>query len=251
MADSEGVKGPEGSAGLISVVVPVRDERENAALLFREIESVLRDMAPPFEVIFVDDHSVDNTVAVLREISLTNKSVRVLSLSESRGKDEALMMGMLEAAGRIIVTIDGDLQNDPADIPGALKLLEGNDMVCGVRRSRHDPLIKKAASAVAGWVRNSISGDSVPDAGCAFRVFRRECVPVLEKYNRLLYGSAHYFYPSLLKIHGYRVLPVPVGHRARNRGKSKFNLMRGRIISGIRACFMVKRIRRDRIISAM
>lgn len=238
-----------GKEGFISIVIPVRNEEQNVLPLFNEIESIMSLLSLPYEVIFIDDHSKDRTVDVLGEIADEKKTLKLIRLVEGNGKDAALMKGLLESRGLMIITLDGDLQNDPADIPKMLHMLDGYDMVCGVRVQRDDSLLKKIVSGIANWIRNIITADTICDAGCAFRIMRRECVSKLEKYNSLLYDSAHYFYPTLLNYQGYRIKQVPVRHRARKHGKTKFGLMRGRVISGIRACLEVRRIRKEIIVN--
>ncbi len=238
-------QGPERDA-MISIVIPARNEAENVQQLFDEICVSMSSTHPAYEVIFVDDHSEDGTPRILRSMSEVDMRIRVLSLAPMQeGKDAALMMGMSAARGSVIVTMDGDLQNLPTDIPALLAYMRTNDMACGIRTRRFDPQVKRIISYLANWARTAITGDTTRDAGCALRAMRAECVGTLRRYNAGLFGCAHYFHPHLLRLHGYRVVQLPVAHRPRTRGRSKFATVRGRTLSGLRACLAIRRLQVD------
>jgi dolichol-phosphate mannosyltransferase len=163
--------------------------------------------------------------------------------------DEAKRRGFHEASGDIIITMDGDLQNDPADIPSMISLLDNSDIVCGYRKYRKDALGKIFVSRMANAIRNFLTNDSLRDAGCCLRVMRSSCVHVLEQEKYRLFDQGYFFHPTILKMHGFRVVQMPVSHNPRNLGKSKFKLIRGRLVCGIRACIqmrnMIKKYRRQ------
>jgi dolichol-phosphate mannosyltransferase len=223
----------------LSIVIPVRDESVALPGLLREIEKVLVGLNQTYEILVIDDHSIDGTPEIVKKLAI-NK-VSIISLDQKRmGKDWALERGLREAGGQITIMLDGDGQNDPKDIPGMLEALKNADMVCGVRNERNDPVLKKVLSAIANKVRIFITEDSLIDAGCALRVMRSRCMEVLYPVIPQLAGSAHYFFPTILKKQGYKVIQVDVNHRKRVTGKSKFRFCKGRVISGLRACFYIR-----------
>lgn len=223
---------------MISIVIPIRDEECNIPIIYEEILKAMENICSPFEVVYVNDHSHDNSVNVINELVKKDKRVKVYSIHEN-GKDLALMKGMENAIGEIIITIDGDLQNAPEDIPEMLKVLEGCDIVCGIRKVRNDRFIIIIASRIANFVRNILTFDSIKDAGCGIRIMKRSCIIHILECNRILFGCAHLFYPTILRKKGFKVVEVHVKHRKRIYGKSKFRLIRGRLLAGIRACFAV------------
>lgn len=197
----------------ISVVVPLFNEEDNVALLQREIAAALagRD----YELILVDDCSTDRT----RERIERGPGVRVLEFEKNAGQSGAMHAGMNAARGRFVGLLDGDLQNDPADIPRLLAALEaqGVDLMCGWRAHRQDTWSKKMTSRVANLVRSRFTGDGVHDTGCTLKVMRRECVCAL-----LPFKGMHRFIPALIKGSGFKVAEMPVHHRARVHGVSKY-----------------------------
>lgn len=230
---------------MISILVPVRNEEQCIRPITHEITTVMNAANLPFEIIFINDHSTDKTVTVTNATVKEYPGVQIISLVEEYGKDAALLKGMHAARGEVLVTLDGDLQNDPSDIPPLLPLLEKYDMVCGVRALRVDPAMKKAVSFIANHVRKMIVGGSISDAGCALRCMKRDCISKIDKYNNALFGSAHYFYPHLVERQGGRIAEIPVKHRPRCYGTTKFSLIGGRVVSGIRACLAVRKIGPD------
>lgn len=203
----------------LSVVVPVYNEEENLPLLWAELQEVLDPLGFTYEVIFVDDGSRDRSAEVVREIRAKDPRVRLIRFAANAGETAANDAGLRAARGRYVVTIDADLQNDPRDIPGMLSHLGEWDAVTGWREKRDDPWIRRVSSRVANAVRNRISRETIRDSGCTFRAFRRECLRDVR-----LYRGFHRFIPTLLRMEGYRVLEVRVGHRPRRFGKSKYGI---------------------------
>ena len=203
----------------ISVVVPVLNEQDNVAELYKRLTNVLHS---DVEFIFVDDGSTDETFHHLRAIARNDKRVRVIRFRRNFGQTAALSAGLDHARGDIIIPMDGDLQNDPADIPRLLaKLDEGYDVVSGWRKSRQDNLRRRLPSIIANRIISWISGVRLHDYGCSLKAYRRD---VLE--NVRLYGEMHRFVPIYASWQGARVAELAVTHHARKHGKSKYGLER-------------------------
>ena len=203
----------------LSVVVPVYNEEESLPLLWAEIQEALEPTRLAYEVIFVDDGSRDRSSEVIREFLAKDPRVRLIRFGANAGETAANDAGLRAARGRHVVTMDADLQNDPHDIPKLLSHLAEWDAVTGWRVARHDSWIRRVSSRIANLVRNALSQETIRDSGCTFRAFRRECLRDLR-----LYRGLHRFIPTLLRIEGYRVLEVPVNHRPRRFGKSKYGI---------------------------
>jgi glycosyltransferase involved in cell wall biosynthesis len=198
----------------LSVVIPLFNEEDNVPILQAEIERALdgRD----YELILVDDASTDATVS---RVKVTDK-VRLLRFVKNEGQSAAMLAGIAAAQGECIVMLDGDLQNDPADIPRLIEALEGGaDLVCGYRARRADSLTKKITSRVANFVRSRFVGDGVRDTGCTLKAMRRECASALVPFK-----GVHRFIPALVKNAGYKLTEIPVNHRPRQYGVSKYGL---------------------------
>jgi glycosyltransferase involved in cell wall biosynthesis len=218
----------------ISVVIPVFDEALNVADLHREITASLERHGRPYEVIFVDDGSRDATVARLMEIEAIDPRVRVLRLRRNFGQTAAFSAGFDHARGDVIVTSDGDLQNDPADIPLLLaRLDEGFDMVCGWRRARQDDASRKVPSWFANRLISWATGVHLHDYGCSLKAMRLEVVRGMR-----LYGEMHRFIPAIASWMGVSVAEVQVNHRPRTRGRSKYGI--GRTLRVLLDLFTVK-----------
>ncbi len=209
----------DGTLPDLTVVIPVFEERENLEPLVEEIEAVLGPLGLDREILLVDDGSRDGSGEKISELARTRPGVRGLHFRENRGQSAAFDAGFKAARGRIVVTMDADLQNDPRDVPRLLEALEGRDAAVGFRRERHDSWIRRVSSVIANAVRNRISGDDIIDTGCSLKAFRRECLEGLK-----LYTGMHRFLPTLLRIDGYRVIQVPVNHRHRRAGRSKYGV---------------------------
>ena len=207
---------------MLSVVVPVKDERDNVRPVADRVREALRD-AGPWELVFVDDGSTDGTFAELEAVAAADPRVKVVRLRRNFGQSAATQAGLDAAAGDVIVTMDGDLQNDPADIPLLVaKLNEGYDAVLGRREKRQDKLIlRKVPSLAANWLIRKVLGVPFKDFGCTLRAMRREVVDGLE-----LYGEMHRFITAVVIQQGARVTQLPVRHHPRTAGKSKYNLTR-------------------------
>lgn len=203
----------------ISVVVPVYNEEGNVAELHREILEVCRANEYTFEIIFIDDGSSDKTIEICR----TLKPLKLIQMRRNFGQTAAMDAGIKAARYDYIVTMDGDRQNDPADIPGMIKYLEENnfDVVSGWRKNRKDTFLKRFTSRGANMLRYMIVHDGIHDSGCSLKVYRRECFVGMN-----LYGEQHRFIPALLKIKGFTVGEVVVNHRARTSGVTKYNWKR-------------------------
>jgi len=204
----------DASRPAVSVVVPLFNEEENVAILQEELAAALRGI--DHEIIFVDDGSTDRTVSRLTK----SPEVRILQFEKNTGQSAALYAGANAAYGETIVLIDGDLQNDPADIPRLVaEIRPGVDLVCGYRAQRRDTLIKRLTSRIANFVRSRFTRDGVRDTGCTLKAMRRECLRTLVPFKGM-----HRFIPALIKGAGYRLMEVPVNHRARRFGTSKYGL---------------------------
>lgn len=198
----------------VSVVVPLFNEEENVPILQSELTAALAGL--DYEIIFVDDGSSDRTV----ERIAAGPQIRVLRFEKNAGQSAAMYAGLRSARGETAVLIDGDLQNDPADIPRLLAELErGADLVCGYRAQRKDTLIKRVTSRIANFVRSRFTKDGVRDTGCTLKAMRRECINALVPFKGM-----HRFIPALVKGAGYRLVEVPVNHRPRKFGQSKYGL---------------------------
>jgi len=196
----------------ISVVVPLYNEEGNVAELQRQIEAALASR--DYEIVLVDDASTDNTLANIPG----GERVRVIQFEKNSGQSAAMHAGIHQSRGDIIVTLDGDLQNDPADIPAMITMLnQGWDLVCGYRQKRKDTAFKRLQSRIANAVRSRFVGDGVRDTGCTLKAMRRDCREAL-----LLFNGMHRFIPALIRNMGWRVTELPVNHRPRVSGVSKY-----------------------------
>jgi glycosyltransferase involved in cell wall biosynthesis len=206
----------------LSVVIPVYNEEESLPVLWPELRSVLDEAGLDFEIVFVDDGSHDRSAEIIRGLRESDPRVRLVRLKANAGETAATDAGFHAARGRVIVTMDADLQNDPQDIPDLLRHLDQWDAVTGwrVNRGDGDLLVRRLSSRIANGVRNWLSDEVIRDSGCTFRAFRRECLRGL-----VLYRGFHRFVPTLLKTRGYRVLEVPVRNRPRRFGQSKYGVL--------------------------
>jgi glycosyltransferase involved in cell wall biosynthesis len=218
----------------ISVVIPVYNEVENLPDLHRELTSSLEGMGRPYEILLVDDGSTDGTLDALLQIEARDRRVRVLRLRRNFGQTAAFSAGFDHARGAIVVTSDGDLQNDAADIPRLVaRLEEGYDMVCGWRQSRRDPFSRRLPSSLANRIISWSTGVRLHDYGCSLKAMRLEVVRSLR-----LYGEMHRFIPAVASWMGVTLDEMPVNHRARTRGRSKYGL--GRTLRVLLDLFTVK-----------
>ena len=207
-----------------SVVVPVCNEAENVEPLAREIDAALNNRA--YEMIFVNDGSTDETAAILKKLKSSLPALRILSHSFRSGQSAAVASGVRAARAPWVATLDGDGQNDPADIPRLIEARDGPEgrgvqLIMGNRKaSRKDTAFRKLQSSVANGVRSSLLGDGTPDTGCGIKLFSREVFMDLPRFDHM-----HRFLPALFQRHGARVVSVPVSHRPRTRGTSKYGML--------------------------
>jgi glycosyltransferase involved in cell wall biosynthesis len=215
--------GPAVSRPGVSVVIPVHNEVENLVALLDELEAVLSSQNRSYEVILIDDGSVDGTSGLLRKLTTERSYLKAIFFRRNFGQTAAFDAGFRAAAGTLVVTMDGDLQNDPHDIPAMLDRLEGDcDMVAGWRRNRQDALVlRKVPSRIANWLIRKATGTTIHDLGCSLRAYRREVTEELR-----LYGEMHRFISVLAQNMGARIAEVEVNHRPRRAGVSKYGLRR-------------------------
>jgi glycosyltransferase involved in cell wall biosynthesis len=207
---------------VISVVVPVHDEERSVALLYEELQAALEPSGEPWEAIFVDDGSLDGSFAALTRLHARTANVKVVRLRRNFGKSAALAAGFAQAQGETVVTIDSDLQDDPSEIPRLLaKLEEGFDLVSGWKARRRDPWRRRVVSRIFNAVTSRVSGLRLHDMNCGLKAYRTEVVRGLP-----LYGELHRFIPVLAFYRGFRVAELPVNHRARTHGRSRYGLER-------------------------
>lgn len=207
----------------ISLVIPVFDEEANLPPLADEIRRTMQALARPYEVLLVDDGSTDGSLAAMVRLASREPAWRVIRQLRNTGQSAALDAGFRHARGTIVVTLDADLQNDPADIPLLLARLEGGgepcDVVCGVRVNRRDGWVRRLSSGIANAVRNRLTHESVTDVGCTLRACRAEYLRRIPVWNGM-----HRFLPTLLRMEGARIAEVEVRHRPRRFGKPKYNI---------------------------
>jgi glycosyltransferase involved in cell wall biosynthesis len=209
---------------LLSICVPVYDEQDNLPLLHQAIKDVCDPRGIDFELLLVDDGSKDNSWLVIQQLAAQDRRVRGLKFAYNCGETAASDAGLRAARGDFVMTMDADLQNDPKDIPAFLAAIQqpGVDCVCGTRvavRAKGDNFIRVASSRIANSIRNAVLQDQITDAGCTYRCIRRECIPSLQ-----LFRGLHRFIPTLLKLHGYRVIEIPVSNNPRLHGVSKYGV---------------------------
>jgi glycosyltransferase involved in cell wall biosynthesis len=212
----------------LSVVIPVYNEEASLSPLWSELRAVLERLGLACEVVFVDDGSRDRSAEIIRSFRESDQRVRLVRLKTNGGETAATDAGFKAARGRRVVVMDADLQNDPSDIPMLLSYLDQWDAVTGWRvdRAAGDNVVRRASSWIANRVRNWVSDETIQDSGCTFRAFRRECLRGL-----VLYRGFHRFIPTLLRMRGYRVIEVPVGHRPRQFGRSKYGVLNRALVA--------------------
>lgn len=207
----------------LSVVIPVKDESRNLEPLYDELTATLRARGGDYEILFIDDGSTDDSFEVMKRLQAQDPRVRVIRFRRNFGQTAGFAAGFAHARGRVIVTLDGDRQNDPRDIPMLVdRLAEGYDIVCGWRRDRKDRwLTRRVPSMIANWLISRATGVALHDYGCSLKAFRAEVVKPLR-----LYGEMHRFIPAIASEMGVRVAEVVVHHRPRREGTSKYGLSR-------------------------
>ncbi len=219
----------------LSVIIPVYNEEPNLPILLEELTKVLATVNQTYEVICINDASTDNSGAVLSDLQTSYAELKVFTHRLNCGESAGQATGFRNAQGDILITMDADLQNDPADIPSFLKnLTDGVDCVCGIRKIREDDFVKRTSSRIANKFRDLIIGDAIQDAGCTYRMIRRRAIAEI-----LVFNGMHRFLPAILKAQGFCVVEIEVNHRPRLKGISKYGVG-NRLWRGIRDCFAMR-----------
>lgn len=203
---------------LYSVIVPVKNEEENLIPLIQELEPVMAGLGKPWELIVIDDGSTDKSLDILKSLQQEKSYLRILSFTRNFGQTSAFAAGFEAAKGEFLITLDGDRQNDPQDITKVIAAISDCDLVCGWRVDRKDPWQKKFISGFSNWIRSRFCQDGIHDTGCSLKVYRREALARIK-----LYHGMHRFLPALFKIEGFKVKEIPVNHRERTKGKTKYH----------------------------
>ena len=203
----------------ISVVIPIYNEVDNIAPLLAELRAALAAVGRSYEIVLVDDGSSDGSAERLVAEAAADPAIVALRFERNAGQSAALAVGLQRARGEVIVTLDADLQNDPADLPRVLAALEGADLVSGIRANRQDVALRRMSSRVANWTRRQVLGDPVTDIGCSFKAYRREVLDGMPYFV-----GVHRFLPALCVFRGARLVEVPISHRARRHGVSKYGV---------------------------
>lgn len=207
----------------LSVVIPTFNEEKNVKELYSSLKKVLKKIKKKYEIIFVDDGSTDNTFSILKNISKRDRNLKIIKFRKNFGQSAAFSAGFKYSKGKVMITLDADLQNDPRDIPKLLKKInEGFDVVCGWRKNRKDSFLsKKLPSIISNWLARKITKLKIHDFGCSLRAYKRGVVKELK-----LYGEIHRYIPALAYFNGYTVTEIEVRHHTRKHGKSKYKPFR-------------------------
>jgi len=211
----------------ISFVIPVYNEEGNIKPLYKEVKKIADTIASSYEMIFIDDASTDNSLDEIKDIALIDNHVKYISFLENRGQSAALYAGFQKAEKEVVITMDADLQNDPKDLIEMIKLYGQFDMVNGWRKNRQDTISKKVASKVGNFIRNKLTNETIHDTGCALKIMNASMLKKIKMFRGL-----HRFLPTLMRLEGAKVVEVPVNHRKRNVGVSKYNNI-NRAIEGL------------------
>jgi len=224
-----------------TVIIPLKNEEESIGDLIQELASVMHGLKAPWEVICVEDGSTDKTFEVLTRLQKNKPELKILQFDRNYGQSSAFDAGFRAAQGEWVITLDGDGQNDPADIPKLIQASLDYDLVCGQRVNRKDPWHKKITSKLANIVRKVICEDGVHDTGCSLKLYRAKALKQIRMYQGM-----HRFLPALFLIEGFRIKEVPVNHRERMRGKTKYNFL-NRSFNTIADMFAVRWMRKRRL----
>ncbi len=211
-----------------SVVIPIKDEEGNIELLVEELEPVMNSLLAPWELICVDDGSSDRTPVILQALTGRKPYLQVITFLRNYGQSSAFAAGFERARGEVVITLDGDRQNDPRDIPKLLAGLSEADMVCGQRQKRQDSPYRRIVSKLANKVRSWACQDGMQDNNCSLKVYRTASLRKVK-----LFEGMHRFLPALFKMQGFCVREVPVSHRERLSGKSKYSIFTNRSINTV------------------
>jgi len=205
----------------VSVVIPLYNEEENVEILNERLSEPMKSLESDYEIVYVDDGSTDGTLRLLEELQKKDDNIVVLSLRRNFGQTAAFAAGFDFARGDVVVTMDGDLQNDPTDIPRLLALMKDYDLVSGWRRKRQDSFSRTFPSKIANWLISKVTGVRLHDYGCSLKAYRREVVK-----NLKLYGEMHRFIPAVASWYGVSIAEIETTHHPRLRGKSKYGISR-------------------------
>jgi glycosyltransferase involved in cell wall biosynthesis len=206
----------------LSFVIPCHNEEGNLRPLIAAIREATDPLKIGYEIVLTDDRSIDNSWAIIKELAAADSRVRGQRFERNAGQSAAMWAGMKAARGKYIATLDADLQNDPRDIPDFMAALKQFDCVCGTRveaRSQGDNFVRVISSRIANGIRNNLSGETISDAGCCYRVFKRECIADLKFFKGM-----HRFLPTLFKIEGFTVTEIPVRHNPRASGQTHYGV---------------------------
>lgn len=224
-----------------SVVIPLKNEEDNILDLVQEIEPVMSSLKQPWELICIDDGSTDKTLSLLLEMAKDKSYLRILPFKRNYGQSSAFDAGFKHARGEFVITLDGDRQNDPADIPKMVKAIEDCDLVCGHRVNRRDTWMKRLTSRMANAIRSRVCKDGMEDTGCSLKIYRTDCLRKIK-----LYQGMHRFLPALFVIEGFKIKQLPVNHRERTKGKTKYNFF-NRSFNTVWDMFAVRWMRQRRL----
>jgi len=224
-----------------SIVIPLKDEEGNIETLIEEVEQVMNTLHEAWELICIDDGSIDKTRAILEKLATIKPYLHVLIFTNNFGQSSAFDAGFKMAKGEFVITMDGDGQNDPADIPKLIKTAENCDLVCGIRQIRKDSFLKKMTSFFANSIRGRICKDGIKDSGCSLKLYRQRCLCRIKMYQGM-----HRFLPALFQIEGFRVKEIPVNHRKRTKGTSKYHFW-NRSLNTVSDMFAVRWMRKRRL----
>ncbi len=201
-----------------SVVIPLKNEASNIMDLIGELEPIMYTLGDDWELICIDDGSTDKTRQILKDLFEQKPYLRLILFKQNYGQSSAFDAGFKAAKGQFVITLDGDGQNDPKDIPRLVQMIQDSDLVCGIRLNRKDSFTKRLTSQIANAVRNWACEDGVQDTGCSLKVYRRACLAQIKMFHGM-----HRFLPALFKMEGFRIQQIPVNHRERLGGKSNYN----------------------------
>lgn len=224
-----------------SVVIPLKNEQDNIVDLINELEPVMNGLGAPWELICVDDGSTDKTREILKTLSKTKPYLRPVFFTKNFGQSSAFDAGFKAAKGKFVITMDGDRQNDPADIPKMVNAMPQYDLICGHRVNRQDPWTKKITSTMANFIRSRACQDGVHDTGCSLKIYRTECLRQIKMFQGM-----HRFLPALFAIEGFRIMEMPVNHRERTKGTTKYNFF-NRSFNTIADMWAVRWMRKRRL----
>lgn len=201
-----------------SVLIPLKNEEGNIRELITELEPVMQSLQEPWELICIDDGSTDQTLSILEDLAKEKSYLSTLVFTNNFGQSSAFDAGFKAAKGDYVITLDGDRQNDPADIPKLIEVSQDFDLICGIRRKRKDSWLKKTISFFANQIRSRVCQDGISDTGCSLKIYRRESLQKIKMYHGM-----HRFLPALFQLEGFRVGEVLVNHRERVKGKTKYH----------------------------